>query len=48
MVNNKGGKKYKRSKNFGGQEDRQLLLPEGEFQIYAKVFKKIGRLSFRN
>lgn len=43
--NNKGGKKFKRSKNFG-EEDRQLMLPEGDTQIYAKVLKKLGDCRF--
>lgn len=46
MVNNKGGKKYKRSKNFGGNDDRQLLLPDGDQQVYAKVLKKLGDCRF--
>jgi translation initiation factor 1A len=46
MVNNKGGKKYKRSKNFGGNDNQQLLLPDGDQQIYAKVLKKLGDCRF--
>jgi len=43
--NNKGGKKFKRSKNFG-ETEKQLILPEGNQQVYAKVLKKLGDCRF--
>jgi translation initiation factor 1A len=45
MVNNKGGKKYKRGKKFGGEE-RQLITPDGAEQTYARIVKKLGDCRF--
>lgn len=46
MPNNKGGKKYKRNKNYVQESKNTRFKDENEYQEYAQITKSLGNCRF--